>query len=82
MRRNFIKKNDAITLLNEGWELFNSRNKHYGAKNQLIYSSLTWVISYPNKPDRNIHHSTISALKKDGIIQSNRPYRLIKSKKQ
>lgn len=78
-RRNFVKKEEAIKLLKEGWEIYTNRSHYTGSKGQTIYDSLTFIITSPppSNQDRNVHHSTITALKRSKIIHDKAPYHLI-----
>ena len=74
MATKFINKESVIKLLKRGCQIYNRRNQHYGKQGQLVYSSLTWVISDDKEMNFNVHHSTISSLKRDGTITKNKPY--------
>lgn len=64
MKRKYIKFNDAVKMLNEGWEIFTDRGFGGAPYNPLFF--------YLHKGDEQleVHHSTIKKLISEKIINS------------
>jgi hypothetical protein len=71
MRDEFIKGDEVVKLLTEGWEIFTHCKHFTGKRGQTVYQSFRYYIEHPSgSPQQSVHHSTIASLKAKGVIDN------------